>query len=181
MVEAIGNLVTINGKYIVIDHTDKKDDGKGIATIVNVYSSKAFVRKQEINTVVSSFCSGDGGCLTAGKTNFSFSGIFRSNSGNDPMLRKHGSPTKMVIVFNRETKEFFLVMDENVSLADAREFLGKVNEEKSPLLKIAGIPSAYNCLRFPCETMLGELRVSGNPKFEVVTNGRVVFIKLWIH
>jgi hypothetical protein len=180
MIEAVGNLVVINGKYVVIDHTDKEDDGKRIATVVNIFSTKDDrLREREIHTMVESFCFGGGGSLTAGETQLSFSDIWRDNPGNDPMLKKHKELRKRVIVKNKETKEFFLVMDEKTSIATAENFIQKVNDMESPLLRVAGTPPGYKNLRFPCETMLGELGVDGNPKFEVVTNGRIVVIKLW--
>jgi hypothetical protein len=180
MIEAVGNLVVINGQFIVIDHTDKADDGKGFATVVNVYSLVEPIKEREIHTVVRSFCSGSGGCLVAGNTRFSFTHIWRSNSGNDPMLENHKEQTKMVAVLNQETDEFFLVMSDTVSLRAAQEFLYVVNKEHSPLLKAKELSfEHFRNLVFPHETMLGELKVSGNPKFEVVTNGGMAAIKLW--
>lgn len=174
MVEAVGNLVIINGKFVVIDHTDKKEDDKGIATVVNVYSLDKNEKNLEIHTVVRSFCSGSGGFFTAGKTGFSLHCIWRSNSGNDHMLKKH-KQTKMVVVKNEVTDEYFLLMDEKNSLVDAREFLREVN-----LDKLAILPE-HKYLRLPHETGLGELRVDGDPKFEVVMHSWIVAIKLQLY
>ena len=172
MVEAVGDLVVINGKYIVIDHPHV-GDGKH-STVVNVHSSKARVRDSEIDTIARSFCSGSGGCLDAGKTHFDFSNIWRGNPGNDPMLKKHKDPTKMVVVLNERTQEFFLVMNEDVSLAAAEKFLSEINRREPPILKAIG-----HQLSFPHEAVYGEMgRADGNKKFNVVMNTWIAVIKL---
>ncbi len=168
MVEAIGNLVVINGRFIAIDHTNKAQDGIGHTTIVNVYDNDEVIRDKEINAIVESFCSAGVGCLAAGKTIFSFTNIWQCNPNNDPMLKNHEESTKMVVVKNRKTKEFFLVMSETASLNAAGKFLDEVNRKELSLF-----------LEFPHETKIGELKVRGNPKFEIVTNSGIAVIKLW--
>ncbi len=176
MKEAVGDAVVINDGFVVIDHTDAKEDNKGLTTIVNVYSVDEKIRKEEIDLMVRAFCSGSGGHVSAGETSFSFSGIFRSNPGNDHMLKKHRDPTKMVIIKNRATKEFFLIMDENVTLPEAENFVRRVSGENHSALKRKG--NFNTRLRFPCETMVGPMNVDGDTRFEVTLWHRIVIIKL---
>ena len=176
--EAIGNLVVINGKFVVIDHTFKEEDEKGIATVVRVFSSDNDARAEEMRAV--NFCSGSGGCFNAGNTTFNLTHIWRSSFGNDHLLKEH-QPTKMVVVKNETTEEFFLLMDENETFPTARKFLWDVSQEKSPLLDIGSRPGNYKSLRLPHETMLGALGVTGDPKFEVVMHSGIITIKLQLY
>ena len=181
MTQAIGDIVEINGNFVVIDHDlGSEHEYKKIAEVVCVYSSEKKRREAEIHTIVHSFASGSGGHLRAGETDISFSGICRSNSSNDKMLKNHPEEgINKVIIYNRETGEFILLMNEVVSIKEAREFIWKVNKQESELLrdKIAG-EYYQKYLSLPKETGLGKLRVAGNTRFEVVVNSGIIAIVL---
>ncbi len=169
MTEAIGKIVIINGKFIIIDTA-----GTDTSIVVHIYPSDKKTRDQEINFIVDLFSSSSGGKLTAGDTTFLLSNIRRQHSCNEHALKDHPGSTKMVIVKNEETDEFFLVMSEDTSIFDARKFLQEINQElfsneESPLAKITG----KKCLFFPYAS-----KSTGDLKFEVATNLDIVVIKL---
>jgi hypothetical protein len=177
MTEAIGKLVVLNGKFIVID-TDTTQDEKGIAEVVTIYPSDEKIRKKEIDFMVRSFASGSGGHFKAGNTDFIVSGIWRCNPSNDHMLKKHQDQTKTVVVKNEETEEFFLIMSEDVSIRAAKDFLQSINDEMfrnddSPFIEITG----GRFLSLPCE-ITKPMGAAGNIRFEVVTNNGLATIKL---
>lgn len=177
MEEAIGKLVVLNGKFIVID-TDTTQDEKGTAEVVTIYPQNEKIRKEQNGFMVRSLASGSGGHLNAGNTDFIVSGIWRCNSGNDSMLQKHQDQTKMVVVKNEETGEFFLIMSEDVSIRSAKDFVQSINDEmlhddNSPFIAITG----GNFLSFPYE-ITKPMGAAGNIRFEVVTNNGLAAIKL---
>ena len=180
MSEAVGKLVVLNGKFIVIDNDDpdKKEGTKGLAEVVKIYSRDEEKRKREIDFSVRSFASGSGGHFKSGDTSFIVSGIWRLNSSNDAMLVNHVDPTRMVAVKNEETGEFFLIMSEYVSIRSAKDFLESINKEiyhnkESPFNSITG----GSLLSLPYE-IVGPMRVGGNTRFEVETNNGLAAIKL---
>ena len=179
MSEAIGNLVVLNGKFIVIDNEEPgKEDSKGIAEVVKIFSQNEERRKKEINFSVRSFASGSGGHFKSGDTDFIVSGIWRSNPSNDAMLINHIDQTRMVVIKNEETEEFFLIMSEYVSISSVKDFLRGINNEircndDSPFVEITGGRFLY----LPYE-IVGPMRTAGNTRFEVVTNNGLAAIKL---
>lgn len=180
MTEAIGKLVVLNGKFIVIDNDDPEDKDaiKGMAEVVKIYSRDEEKRKREIDFSVRSFASGSGGHFKSGDTGFIVSGIWRPNSSNDAMLINHIDQTRIVAVKNEETGEFFLIMSEYVSIQSAKNFLQSINDEMhrnndSPFIKITG----GRWLSFPYE-ITKPMGAAGNIKFEVVTNNGLAAIKL---
>lgn len=180
MSEAIGKLVILNGKFIVIDNDDpdKKEGMHGLAEVVKIYSRNEEIRKKEIEFSVKSFASGSGGHFKSGDTSFIISGIWRPNSSNDAMLINHIDQTRMVAVKNEETGEFFLIMSEYVSIRSAKNFLQSINDEmrrnnNSPFIAITG----RRFLSLPYE-IVGPMKVGGNIRFEVVTNNGLAAIKL---
>lgn len=181
MTEAIGKLVVLNGKFIVIDNDnpEKNDERiKGIAEVVKIYSQDEKTREREIDFSVKSFASGSGGHFKAGDTGFIVSGIWRGNPSNDAMLVNHIDQTRMVAVKNKETGEFFLIMSEYVSIRAAKDFLQSINEEinyndNSLFAKITG--GRFIGLPYEITKPMG---AAGNIRFEVVTNNGLAAIKL---
>ncbi|KKP69183.1 MAG: hypothetical protein UR66_C0001G0065 [Candidatus Moranbacteria bacterium GW2011_GWE1_35_17] len=177
MEEAVGKLVILNGKFIVID-TDTTQDEKGTAEIVTICPSNEEIEEKQIDFMVKSFASGGGGHFKAGNTDFTVSDIWRCNPSNDHMLKNHQDQTKIVVVKNEETGEFFLIMSEDVSIRAAKDFLQSINDEMSrnddsPLIAITG--GRY--LSFPYE-ITKPMGAAGNIRFEVVTNNGLATIKL---
>ncbi len=176
MIEKTGKCVEINGGFVVIDHTDKEEDGKGIATVINVYSKDEEIHEHEIYTAVKLFASGGVGHLKAGETDFSFIDIWTSNPSNDEPLKNHKEPTKIVVIKNKETKEFFLIASNNVSFRDVRDFIYEINRSEGRKLLRDG--SYFLELQQPRPHGVGELMTDGPPTFEVVTKSDLVIIKL---
>ncbi len=167
MTEALEKLVIINGKFVIID-----TEGPDTSIVVRIYPSDKKTRAQEINFIADLFSSASGGKLTVGNTTFLLSNIRRQHSCNEPALKDHPESTKMVVVKNKETAEFFLVMSEDTSIFAARKFLQGINEElfcndeSSPLTKITG----KKCLFFPY--------FAGDLRFEVASKIDIAIIKL---
>lgn len=169
MTEVIGKLAILNGKFIIIDAA-----GTDTSVVVRVYPSDKKTRDQEIDFISDLFYSCSGGKLTAGNTMFLISNIRRQHPCNEPALKDHPESTKMIVVKNEETDEFFLVMSEDTSIFAARKFLQEINQElfsddESPLVKITG----KRCLFFPYSS-----NSAGDLRFEVATNIDIVIIKL---
>lgn len=169
MTEVTRKLAILNGKFIIIDAA-----GTDTSVVVCIYPSDKKTRNQEIDFISDLFSSNSEGKLTAGDTTFLLSKIRRQNSCNDPVLEDHAEPTKMVVVKNEETDEFFLVMSADTSIFAARKFLQEINQElfhnnNSPLAKITG--ERYLFFLY-ASTSLGSL------KFEVATNLDIVIVKL---
>lgn len=175
IVEMVGSMGIINGRFIVIDQTGNGRDGKEFAAVVNVYDLDENTREAEIDFMTRAVASGSGGKLVAGRTQFNFMDISRTHPRNRAVLKNHEDPTKMVVVKNRQTDEFFLVMSDVVSLREAEVFLCEVNN--IPLLLK---PDFYQRLSLPHEGNPGKLGTTGNLRFEVVTNGGIAVIKLKI-
>lgn len=131
MTEVSGSLATINGQFAVIDRTNEKEDGQGYATLVNVFSEDETLKNFEIDDLMGKFVIDGGYYLKVGNTGFSFSLIKKRVYRNKLTLTVHKDDTKMVVVKNKETEEYFLLISEEVGIASAKEFLKRLNAEIS--------------------------------------------------
>lgn len=176
MKEAVGNIVAINGMFVVIDHADKAKDGKGVATIVTISVSNNEDEDREIHGLIESFHSGRGRKLNIGETNFVLADIRRNNPLNDLALKHHKESTRMIVVKNEKTEEFFLLIDRDVSLTESRRFINAINEEKDDLLWITeSFWEHHRRLSLPYQSMLAQFI---RPKFKAITNGDITAVKL---
>lgn len=129
MEEAVGDLAVINGRYAVFDRDDEN------AIVVCVFSQDEKTRDAEIGVIVRSFDAGNGTKLELGKTIFNLTYVWRGDFGNNPMLKKQKNGTKMMVVKNKYTKEFFLVMDDSITLPAAKEFVHELSMSEPYLLR----------------------------------------------
>ncbi len=169
--ERVGSVVVLNGGYVLIDHSDEESQ-EGQSTIIYIWSKDEETREKEIEVAVKLVHSGNGSKTNVSNTIFQSSYILKY--GNDKVFENHIGLARKVVVFNKEAREFFLIMDENESLAKVEDFLDEANEKYSDLIEELG----YYRFQLPRPHGLGELKVDGEPTFEVVMHSRLVFIKL---
>lgn len=88
---------------MIIDHPDTRN--KDHVSVVCVWSKDEETRKKEIEAKVKLFHSGNGAKTDASNSKFMSSYVWKIN--NEEALKKHINQSPMVIVYNKETKEFF--------------------------------------------------------------------------
>jgi len=129
MSEVSGNVAAVNGRFAVIDRTSEEADGQGYATVIIVFSEEETLKRFEIDDAIKKFVIYGGDYLRVGNTGFNLFMIKKGISRNKLTLATHRDGTKMVVVKNKETGEYFLLMSEEVGIASAKKFIKEVNAE----------------------------------------------------
>lgn len=124
MKELIGDLVLLNGGYVVISTAEDH------AQVIHLFCKDEKKRIEEIEVINGLFASGGSAKIRAGKTLFIFLSIYIPEGSNQNALKNHISSTRIIAVKNNETGEYFLIANMSVTLFEMKEFLFEINKQK---------------------------------------------------
>jgi len=160
-------LVVINDNFITINHA-KRNNKVGLISIIALASNDQLNNEVVVKPFIDYFKPIGGGNISVGQTDFIFF------EAHHPAPQKKGirpKTTKVMAVKNELTNEFFVVMNDELSIRNVRNFILEINSQKLPLLKVKnGVFNHYHHLKLP--------NANGNTNFQIVTNASLAIIRL---